>query len=78
MVIIKLELDAQGIIEVSAAIAQAIALMDERSSGEQFTYHTPKKTLRHLLTDIHKQCAISDNNNYSERTSYQSNKQLLF
>lgn len=75
---IKIEVDNQGLIEISVALAQAIALMEESSSETVVTYYTTKNTLRSLLGDIHAQCALPDANNYGEKTSYRKGKQILF
>ena len=50
---LDIEVDSVGLVELSVALAQAIALIEERKTEEVDAFYRAQQTLRHLLTHVH-------------------------
>lgn len=77
----KLELSAREIVEVSVALGQAIAVLEDACSEDRYVFSTSQNTLRNLLTILHDQ---SEPNEHREglpmnpRAKFGNGNQRLF
>ena len=76
---IKIKVDTCGLIEITAAIAEAISLMESARdlSNDTCTYYNTQSCLRTLLTDIHAQMRAPSESHY-DRETYGKGRQHFF
>lgn len=73
---LKFNVNLRGLVEVSVALGQAIAIMESQTDGNPGAYYRTQLCLRHLLTEIHKQ--LDERREYSASQSFGKDKQLFF